>query len=127
MSKTNDEVEKKEIYLKLREDLLSHMDAEEKTIYGHLIEDVGDEDAERIAHDAEYEHDIIRALFDKLNNIPIIEQRWNTGFLNLRQQILTHFVNEEQSLFREALKDFSHAELMEYEKVFNEIRQHFEP
>ncbi len=126
LTKTNDEVEKKETYLLMREELLSHMEGEEKTIYSHLIEDVGDEDAEKVAHDAEYEHDIIRALFEKLDNIPIVEQRWNTGFINLQQQILTHLVNEEQNLFKEALKDFSPQELTEYETAFNEIRHHSE-
>jgi hypothetical protein len=127
LTKANDEVEKKETYLQLKEELLSHMEGEEKTIYSHLIEDVGDEDAEKVGHDAEYEHDIIRALFEKLDNVPIVEQRWRTSLINLQEQILKHLVSEEQNLFKEALKDFSLEELTDYETVFNEIREHFEP
>ncbi len=123
----HDLVHKKELYLQMREELLAHMDGEEKTIYRHLIEDVGNQESEEVAHDAEDEHEEMRHLCDKLDATRIEDENWESTFKALRHQFLKHQESEESALFTEAKEDFSREELSEFGEEFEEAKLQSHP
>ena len=119
-----DIVHKKELYLLLKEELIPHMEAEELTIYAHLIEDVHDEEAEEVALHAEDEHQEMKGLLGKLDSIGIESDEWDATFRRLQQCVRQHVEEEESDLFAEAKEDFSKEELMEFGDEFAEVKQH---
>ncbi len=124
IEQSKDVVQKKELYLQLKEDLLAHMEGEERTLYAHLIDDVHDEEAEEVALQAEDEHQEARDLMSKLDNMGIETVGWETTFKELKKCIIKHVEEEESALFAEAKEDFSKEELMEFGDEFNEVKQH---
>ena len=125
--KAVDVAQKKELYLQAQDEIISHMDSEEKTIYRHLIEDVGNEESEEVAHDAEDEHEEIRNLFEKLDNTHIETKDWDTAFHQLKKQFLDHIQNEENALFAEAREDFSKEELMDFGEEYENAKGESHP
>lgn len=121
---TDDVSYKKELYLQLKENLMAHMEGEEKTLYAHLIQDVHDEEAEEVALQAEDEHAEVKDLFYKLDNIGIESDDWDSTFRELRDHVRQHVEEEESSLFAEAKEDFSREELVEFGDEFAEAKQH---
>lgn len=122
-----DVVRKKELYLQMKEELILHMEGEEKTIYAHLIEDVHDEEAEEVAQHAEDEHHQVKKLLSKLDNIGIESDEWDSTFRQLKDSIRKHVEEEESALFAEAKEDFSKEELVEFGDEFEEAKQHVQP
>ena len=120
----NEIVEKKSLYLQLEEELFPHMAGEEKTIYVHLMKDVHDEEAEEVAQRSINEHQGIRNLFAKLDNIGIESDEWDSTFRKLSEAVRKHIKEEERVLFTEAKVDFSVEELVEFGDEFIEVKQH---
>lgn len=120
---TLDIVHKKELYLQLKEDLIPHMEGEERTLYAHLIEDVHDEEAEEVALHAEDEHQEVKELFYKLDGLGIESEEWKTTFRQLHENVRKHVEEEENELFAEAKEDFSKEELIEFGDEFIEAKQ----
>ena len=120
----NEIVEKKSLYLQLEEELFPHMAGEEKTIYVHLMKDVHDEEAEEVAQRSINEHEGIRNLFAKLDNIGIESDEWDSTFRKLSEAVRKHIKEEERVLFTEAKVDFSVEELVEFGDEFIEVKQH---
>ena len=117
-----DVVQRKDLYLQFKNDLLPHMEGEEKTLYTHLIEDVGGEEAEEVAHDAESEHEEMKNLLERLDNLGVENDLWEATFRDLRDHFLDHVAREESSLFDEAKEDFSKEELMDFGEEFEEAK-----
>ena len=115
---------KKEIYLRLKNELILHMEGEEATLYAHLIEDVRDEEAEEVALHAEDEHQEIKDLLSRLDNIGIEDEDWDTTFKKLHSCIRQHVEEEESDLFAEAKQDFSKEELVEFGDEFEDAKLH---
>jgi iron-sulfur cluster repair protein YtfE (RIC family) len=117
---------KKDLYLQLKSELNAHMASEERTIYKHLTEDVGDEEAENIAHDAFDEHEQIRQSIEDLDKHSIENPRWNKLFEILKKEFIDHQIKEELSLFAEVREEFSKQELIEFGEEFEEVKiEHF--
>jgi iron-sulfur cluster repair protein YtfE (RIC family) len=117
---------KKDLYLQLKSELNAHMESEERTIYKHLTEDVGDEEAENIAHDAFDEHEQIRETIEELDKHTIENPRWKKMFENLKNEFIDHQLKEEISLFAEVREEFSKQELIEFGEEFEEVKiEHF--
>ena len=119
--------QKKELYLQVKDEMISHMDSEEKTIYRHLIEDVGNEESEEVAHDAEDEHEEIRNLCEKLDNTHIESKEWELTFHRLKKHFLDHIQKEESALFAEAREDFSKEELMDFGEEYENAKGQSHP
>ena len=122
-----DVVRKKELYLQLRDQLIPHMEGEERTIYAHLMEDVHDEEAEEVAQLAESDHQEIKDLFSKLDNMGIENEKWDSTFKSLKERVSKHVEEEESALFAEAKADFSKEELIELGDEFEEAKLHISP
>lgn len=115
---------KKELYLQLKEDLFLHMEGEEKTIYGHLKDDVGDEEAEDLAIHASEGHQEVKELFASLDNTGIESDEWDSTFRRLKEAFLQHVEEEESELFTEAKEDFSREELQDFADEFEDAKHH---
>lgn len=117
---------KKELYLKLKEELILHMEGEERTLYSHLIDDVNDEEAEEVALQAEDEHQEMKVLLSKLDNIGIENDEWDINFFHLSNLIEIHVQEEEDALFAEAKQDFSKEELIDFGDEYQDVKLHTE-
>lgn len=124
ISKSFDVERKKELYLQMKDILIPHMQAEEKTIYAHLIDDVHEEEAEELAQHAKDEHRELRELMSKLDNTSIESESWDDTFYSLKTQFSMHVEEEENELFAEAKIDFTKEELREFGEEFYEAKQH---
>ena len=122
-----DIVLKKELYLQLKDELIPHMEGEERTIYAHLIEDVQDEEAEEVAQLAETEHQEVKNLLSDLDGMSIESEKWDCTFKTLTECIAKHVEKEESALFAEAKEDCSKEELIEFGDEFIEAKQHISP
>lgn len=123
---TKDVAQKKDLYLQLKEELILHMEGEEKTLYAHLLEDVLDEEAEEVALNAEDEHQGLKNLLAKIDNISIESEEWDRTFKKLHQAVDTHVADEESALFAEAKQDFTKEELIEFDEEFTEAKRQTE-
>lgn len=127
IEKSKDVVRKKELYLQLKDELIPHMEGEERTIYAHLIEDVHDEEAEEVAQLAETEQQEIKDLLGQLDNLGIENEKWEPTFRRIKECIRKHVAEEESALFAEAKEDFTKEELIELGDEFIEAKQHISP
>jgi len=124
---SKDIVQKKELYLQLRDELIPHMEGEERSIYSHLINDIHDEEAEEVAELAKQDHQKMKELLGRLDNILIESDEWDSTFRQLCQKFRKHVKDEESALFAEAKQDFTKDELVELGDEFNEIKQQITP
>ena len=99
------------------------MEGEERSIYSHLINDIHDEEAEEVAEHAEQDHERIKKLIGRLDNILIESDEWDSTFRQLCQNFRKHVKDEETALFAEAKEDFTKEELIEIGEEFLEIKQ----
>ncbi len=124
---THDIVRKKELYLLLKDELIPHMEGEEKTIYAQLIEDVRGEEAEEVAQIAKAEHQEIKALLAQLDNLGIENEKWNAIYNEVEEAVRKHVEEEETEVFAEAKDDFTREELIDMGDEFIEAKIHIGP
>lgn len=127
IEKAQDVVQKKEFYLQMKELLILHLEAEEKTIYAHLIEDIQDEDAEELALNSVEVHQRIKDILLKIDNIGIESDEWDATFRRLQTALIDHIKEEEEELFTEAKEDFSKQELVDFGDEFEDAKLHITP
>lgn len=127
ITNSKDVVQKKDLYLQMKELLIYHLEAEEKTIYAHLIEDVQDEDAEEIALNSVETHQKIKDQLLRIDNIGIESDEWDSTFRQMGSTLLGHIEEEENSLFAEAKEDFTREELLELGDEFEDAKLHINP
>lgn len=124
---THDIARKKELYLLLKDELIPHMEGEEKTLYAQLIEDVRGEEAEQVAVIAKAEHQEIKTLLEQLDNLGIENEKWNAIYKDIEDAIRKHVEEEETELFAEAKDDFTREELIELGDEFIEAKTQISP
>lgn len=122
-----DVAEKKELYLQLKAELILHMKGEEQTLYAHLLDDVGGEEAEELAQHADAEHQGVKSLLARLDNTGIESPEWKMLFQLLKETFQKHVKEEESALFSEAKEDFSKEELENFGDEFEEVKSHIDP
>lgn len=127
IERCEDVAQKKELYLQLKAELILHMKGEEQTLYAHLMDDVGDEEAEELAQHADEEHQEVKNLLARLDNTGIESPEWKMLFQLLKENVQKHVEEEESSLFTEAKEDFSKEELEDFGDEFEEAKSHIDP
>lgn len=111
------EAGKSGLYTKLKNELLSHAEAEEETVYARLKA----RQAERgIAEHAKREHQDIQKHLDELDAMNLSDDSWNTKLDELKQSIEHHVTEEEEVMFRDMRTLFSDEEATEMGKIFVE-------
>lgn len=126
IQKEIDIVQKKEIYLEFKNTLQLHMEAEERTIYLHLMDDVYDDSAEKTAQQGIQEHFQIKQVLTYLDNLTIENPEWDMTFKSLREKIEQHIEEEETRFFAEIKQDFSRDELLDFGEEFEDTKTSLE-
>ena len=98
---TDDSDVRRELYPKIREQLLAHAHAEEKEVYStfRTIPEL----AGKMDHSAD-EHHRIESYFQQLDAIPMTDDRWGTVFREMMTLVQSHVVEEEMQIFPDAKK-----------------------
>jgi len=117
-----DVAQKKDLYLQFKTACLLHMEAEELTIYNHLIEDVYEDEAEETAQHCTQDHFQIKQIITYLDNLSIENPEWDMTFQSLKEKIETHIEEEETTLFEEVKQDFSRDELLDFGEEFEDTK-----
>lgn len=94
-----DETEKKRFFEELKKALLAHHHAEEKTLYSQLKLEEGSRNAADSNLD---EHRDVETKLRELDKLEFNSDDWNQQYSNFIEEVLKHFQEEEQSLYREA-------------------------
>ena len=123
IEKCLDIVQKKELYLQLKDEFLPHIESETRTLCSHLIKDIHSKQAVKVVEHAEDRYNEIRNLFIRLDNIIIESDEWESTFRKLNFTIRKHVNEDEAAIFEEAKMDFSQDKLIELGKEFAEIQK----
>jgi hypothetical protein len=123
IEKCFDIVQKKELYLQLKDELLPHIESEKRTLCAHLIKEIHSKEAIEVAEHAEDRYKEITNLFNRLDNILIESDEWESIFRKLNFIIRKHVNEDEAAIFEEAKMNFSQEELIELGKEFTEIQK----
>jgi iron-sulfur cluster repair protein YtfE (RIC family) len=119
----SDVVLKKDLYLQLKEELVPHMEGEEKTLYAHMVEDTLNKDSAILAYEAHHEHQEIKEMLATIDNTSIENKKWSDLLVQLEKKINQHIKKEEKNLFGEVKEDFSKEELIEFSEEFIQARK----
>lgn len=123
IEKCLDIVQKKELYLQLKDEFLPHIESETRTLCSHLIKDIHSKQAVKVVEHAEDRYNEIRNLFIRLDNIIIESDEWESTFRKLNFTIRKHVNEDEAAIFEEAKMDFSKEKLIELGREFAEIQK----
>lgn len=118
---------KKELFQEVHEALMSHMIGEEETLYAHLKKDAHEIAAEEVALEAENEHNEIRDILERLNDLGVDSISFDEEIQTLQRAVSDHILEEESDLFTEAKDDFSLTELQDFADEFEEAKTHHHP
>lgn len=106
---------RREVYPKLRHDLLSHVRAEEKEIYSAL-RDIP-ELTEKMKHSVEEHHEIERAVAE-LDRTSMSDERWTEIARGLMKTVQEHVREEEGDIFPVGKKAFGEGRAEELEGIY---------
>lgn len=116
--------ERAEFFKMIKEELVSHMDSEDETIYQRLRNEISDERVLKISAQSEKEHFVIKEYLQRLNLMEIDSEEWLNEFRKFSSFLHKHCMEEEIELFAEAKEDYSREELIEIGNEFEEVKHH---
>lgn len=90
----DDATEAGRLFAELREAVIRHARAEERTVYPAL-EDSGDEEAGEMAREAAVEHELVDLLFERMTRMRSGSDNWKARASVVRE-LLEHHIEEEQ-------------------------------
>src|SRR5512141_386166 len=116
----SDSEKREELFQKLKEELVPHMKAEEKTFYHTLIakEEVRDDAMEGIE-----EHHVADLVFKELQKMQKSEDKWGAKMSVFKELVEHHIKEEEGKIFKDAEKVLGHDELQNIMKQFEQEKQ----
>lgn len=121
--KTADEAEqaREDLVLKIKETLLPHAKAEEKSFYKRLKKT--DDDAAELMEEAQDEHEEAEALLRELENTEPTSEQWMSTLKKLKESVLHHVEEEESGVFDKAEDSLTQQELEEILVEYQEERE----
>ncbi|GFO58900.1 hemerythrin [Geomonas silvestris] len=111
--------ERKELFFTLQEELLAHLEAEERFFYTALEQN--DEARTRILEGYE-EHQLARLVIGAFTSLAGDDARWTAKLSVLKKLITRHMDEEEQELFALGKKVFSQEELQGLSRKVQEAK-----
>ncbi len=93
---------KEELFMKLKQELLPHLIAEEKVFYSALI---GKEGAREDTLESYEEHHVTTKLFKEIEKMSQSDERWAAKMKVLKELVNHHMKEEERKLFKVAEKE----------------------
>lgn len=111
---------RKELYPRIRKELLAHAHTEEKEVYSAFrrIPDLAD----KMDHSAE-EHHRIEDFFKQLDSIPMTDASWIGIFRDMMMLVQKHVMEEELQIFPVAKKTFSKEQSHALEETYLKEKQ----
>jgi hemerythrin-like domain-containing protein len=104
------EVDVRSCFQELKRALVSHLNAEEESVYSKLK---SKEVTRGYAYEGTAEHGVILDLVARMSNDAAVDEAWKAEFQILKNEIERHVEAEELELFPLIKKVFSGSELME--------------
>jgi hemerythrin-like domain-containing protein len=122
LKETKESASKKreELFQKLKEELVPHMKAEEKTFYQPLMakKEVRDDAMEGIE-----EHHVADLVFKELQKMQKGEDQWGAKMSVFKELVEHHIKEEEGKIFKDAEKALGHDEIQNIMKKFDQEKQ----
>jgi hemerythrin superfamily protein len=121
--KTGDDASqaREDLVLRIKETLLPHAKAEEKTFYKRLQK--ADEEGEELVDEAIDEHQEAEVLLRELENTEPTSEVWMTTLKKLKDSVLHHIEEEESNVFDKAGDTLTQQELEEVLVEYQETRE----
>ena len=95
----SDHEKRLKLFYPLKEDLITHNEAEEETFYAALMEH---SKTKKDAKHSEHEHHEAAAVLEKLDDEDMAAAKWRAKFDELCKDLMHHITNEEGCVFKEA-------------------------
>lgn len=119
-SETDDAARRKELFARIREELLSHTEAEQKIFYARLKQH--DETAE-LAVQGESDHADLKSMMDRLESMSAESDRWAELFDELCTSFDDHVKMEERDMFAIASDVLDASELEDMQQRYTRERE----
>lgn len=116
---TDDSDVRKELFTRIRSDLLAHAHAEEKEVYSSFR--AIPELAGKMDHSAD-EHHRIEGFIQQLEAMPMTDARWISVFRDMMMLVQEHVMEEELQIFPVAKKALTKDQSLELENRFLESK-----
>lgn len=117
----DDAAEAGRLFAQLREAVVRHSRAEERTVYPAL-EDSGDEEAGEMAREAAVEHELVDLLFERMTRMRSGSDNWKARACVVRE-LLEHHVEEEQGeVFAKMEELFDDEEMQRLAEQFQQAK-----
>jgi hemerythrin superfamily protein len=101
----------------LRQELLSHAEAEHTSLYDRLLAEPA---TENVVKRSENEHDRVKGLLDDLEATDMLDAAWGRKLASLRHQVENHVREEEQIIFPRAKAILEKTEQQEIAEDFRD-------
>jgi hypothetical protein len=111
---------REELFQKLREELVPHMKAEERTFYPPLM---AKKEAREDAMEGVEEHHVSEMVLKELEKMPKGEDQWGAKMGVFKELVEHHIQDEEKKVFKSAEKALGHDEIQNIMKQFEQEKQ----
>ena len=120
LTETKESKKREELFLKLREELVPHMKAEEITFYLPLL---AKKEAREEAMEGMEEHHLSDLVLKELEKMPKGEDQWGAKMGVFKELVEHHIEDEESKVFKSAEKALDHDEIQAIMKKFEQQKQ----
>lgn len=117
LTETKESKKREQLFLKLKEELVPHMKAEESAFYAPLS---AKKEAHEDALEGIEEHHVSEMVLKELEAMPKSEDRWGAKISVFKELVEHHIQEEESKIFKSAEKAF---EKNEFEAIFKKFDQ----
>ena len=120
LTETKEAKKREELFLKLRQELVPHMKAEESTFYPSLL---AKKEAREDAMEGVEEHHVSDLVQKELEMMPKGEEQWGAKMAVFAELVEHHIKDEESKVFKSAEKALKPEELQTIMKKFEQEKQ----
>lgn len=115
-----DAARRRELFARLRQEMISHDRAETEAFYQPLEKEG---ETRRKAYEGETEHDVLEFLLREVQEIDPADERWSARFQVLQEITEHHLEEEEQEMFGKARKVVSEDRAEQMTAQFNRQKE----
>ena len=120
LTETKEAKKREQLFLKLRQELVPHMRAEESTFYPSLL---AKKEAHEDALEGVEEHHVSDLVLKELEMMPKSEDHWGAKMAVFKELVEHHIKEEESKVFKSAEKALKPDELQSIMKKFDQEKQ----
>lgn len=120
LKETKEPRKREELFLKLKEELVPHMKAEESAFYAPLS---AKKEAHEDALEGIEEHHVSEMVFKELDAMPKSQDQWGAKMSVFKELVEHHIQEEEGKIFKSAEKVFEKTEFEAILKKFDQEKQ----